>query len=76
MVIDTAHLPELVRSHWERLGVLELHLIAYPYPVEYAIPPNAIVLSPSSDPGNQQQFEERFVRVVDRLAAMNEAEQI
>jgi|UPI00036C5C14 Fe-S cluster biosynthesis and repair protein YggX len=50
MAIDTERLPELVRSHWERLGVLELHLIAYPYLIEYAIAPNAIVLSLSPDP--------------------------
>lgn len=76
MAIDTERLPELVRSHWEQLGVLELHLVAYPYPVEYAIEPNAIVMSPSRDPYNQQQFEERFGRVVDRLVMLNESEEI
>lgn len=67
MAIDTEALSEVLRSYWERLGVLEIHLVAYPYPVEYAIPPNAVVLSPSHESRNQEQFEERLVRVVERL---------
>ncbi|GAP99853.1 hypothetical protein [Leptolyngbya sp. NIES-2104] len=71
LIIDSSLLSQLLCPYWERLGGLELYLIAYPVPIERFISPDILILSPSLEPRSQQQFEERIIQVVDRFISSN-----
>ncbi len=67
MTVNTDDISEWLRPYYETLGYLEVHFVAYPYPVALAIPPNAIVLSPSANPQDSEVLKARLLEAVEQL---------
>jgi len=60
-----------IQSELAEYDGAEIHLVSYPYPVEMALLPGALVLSQSSEPRNQQMFDDRVTRAINQLILLH-----
>lgn len=60
-----------IQSELAEYDGAEIHLVTYPYPVEMALLPGALVLSQSSELRNQQMFDDRINHAINQLIGLH-----
>lgn len=75
VIVDLGTAYEWVQSELAEYDGAEIHLVAYPYPVEMAMLPGALVLSQSSERRNQQLFDDRVKKAIHQLILLHHAEE-